>query len=440
MIGAWKKRPGYAKYLGTPNNDQITTLFSWRQNDSTTFHTYRYAGSTLHYSTNGTGSWTICGGGTLTEGAKIGYAVLDNTMLIGDGTAPTRFTTTGTSFGFASSGTIPFGEHWVQYQGRIWGARGTGVAGTATDVFFSTTGTAGDWTTDSSSIRIPGPGRINGLFKSNDRLVATKDSGEMYRYDGFNLVDLSTDLGPSSPQSIGEVEDFRLYLNRKGVFGYGGVRPEIVSNSVQRQIYNDVGEGITGTVFDNAPGVIHKFDYLVGVGTITDNLTDETIDDAILKYDFQLDEWVNWKFNNRPHAFHSYRDLNGDDRLIFGDSNGQAYTLGGTDLNDDGTAIEAVLEGVLHFGAPELDKKFNYVWAFSNPGNQSKIQVAITDTFTKGVKNWIDLKQNRDGVAESKFPSGSRGKLLHWKLSESSRDSRFHFYGLAIDVDFIERN
>jgi len=434
MIGGLKKRPGYSTYLGTPNNDQINTLFSWLQNDSTTLHTYRYAGSTLHYSTSGTGAWTICGNGTMTANAHIGNAVLDNTMIIGDGTAATRHTTNGTSF--TNTTSAPLAEHFTQFQGRIWAARGTAVSGTATDIIFSTTGTASDWSADSSSVRIPGPGRVNGLFKSNDRLVATKDSGEMYRWDGFNLVDLATDLGPSSPYSIGEVEDFRIYLNRRGFFGYGGVRPEIISNAVERQVYNDAGEGIIGTTFNEAPGVIHKFNYFASVGTITD----EEIADAIMKYNFQTNDWDNWQFADRPTAFHSYRDANGDEQLIFGNSGGQVFTLGGTDLNDNTSTIEAIAEGVSNFGAPELDKKFNFIWAFTNPGSQAKIQIAIEDTFTRGKKKWIDLKQTKDGVMEAKFPSGSRGKLLFWKVYEASRDSRFHLYGLSVSFDFIERD
>lgn len=438
MIGALRKRSGYTTYLGTPDNDKINTLFSWLKNDTTTLYTYRYSGSVLYYSTQGTGAWTVCGNGTMTGGAHVGHTVLDDTMIIGDGTAATRHTTDGTSF--TNTTSAPLAEHWATYQERVWAARGTATSGTATDMIFSTTGTATDWTTDSSSIRVPGPGRINSLFKSADRLVATKDSGEMFRWDGFSLVDLTTNLGPSSPYSIGESEDLRLYLNRKGVFGYGGNRPEILSNPIERQIYNDPGNGIVGTVFNDAPGAIHKFDYFCSVGTVTDDLTDETVADCILKYDLLHDEWGNWKFADRPTAFHSYRDEDGVEQLIFGDSGGQCYQLSGVTFNDNGSTIEAVAEGVIHFGVPELDKEFNFIWAFCNPGSQAKVQVAVEDTFTKGKKKWIDLKQTRDGVMEAKFPAGTRGKLLFWKVYEASRDARFHFYGFTVDADFVERD
>src|SRR3990167_3072988 len=444
-IGAWKKRRGYVTYLGTPDNAQVTTLFSWRQNDDTTLLTYRKSGGTLYYSTAGTGSWTIAGNGTLTAASHVGHTVLDNILILGDGTAATRHSI-GTLVGAGGGGTAftatsgaPLAEHFTQYQGRVWAARGTSVTGTNTDMFYSTTGTATDWTTDSSSIRIPGSGRVNALFKSNDRLVATKDLGQMYRYDGFNLVDLATDLGPTSAYSIGNVEDFRLYLNRRGVFGYGGNRPEIVSNPIQRQIYNNNGSAIAGTVFDNAPGVVHNYDYFASVGTVTDDLTNETIADCVLKYDYQLNEWVNWKFANRPYAFHSFKDRNVDQQLIFGDNGGQCYQLSGTATTDNGNTIESVLEGVLHFGAPESEKKFNHIWAFTNPGCQAKIQVAVADTFTKSKLNWVDLKATGDGITECKFPQGFQGKLLFWKLYEASRNAPWNFHGFTVDVDIEDK-
>jgi hypothetical protein len=433
---AWKKRPGYTTYLGTPDNAQVNSLFSWTKNDNS-LYTYRYSGSVLYYSTQGTGDWTVCGNGTFTGGALIGHAVLDDVMITGDGTAATRHTSTGTSF--TNTTSAPLASLFEEYQGRIYAARGTATSGVNTDLFYSTIGTASNWTADSSSIRVPGAGRIIGLFKANDRLVATKDSGNIFRWDGYNLIDLTTNLGPSSFQSVGSVEDYRVYLNRRGVFGYGGGKPELLSNAIERQIYNDSGSAIAGTTFDNAPGIVHKYDWFCSVGTITDDLTDETISNAILKYDVQHNEFVNWQFNNRPTAFHSYKDATGVEQFIFGDSGGQCYQLSGTATSDNNTTIEAKLQGVLNFGVPESDKKFNFVWAFTNPGAEAKIQVAIGDTFTKGTKKWVDLKQVTDGVMEARFPQGSRGKLLFWRLYESSRYVRFNFYGFTVDAEVIER-
>lgn len=434
--GNYTKRPGYISYLGTADGLPVNTLFSWIRNDGTTFHNYRYSGSVLYYSKQGTGAWTIPDNGTYTSNSHIGYAVLDDVMITGDGTAATRHTTSGTLF--VNTDYAPKSSQFIEYQGRIYSGRGTANAGTDTNWFYSSTGTATDWTTDSSSIRIPGEGKILSSFKSADRGIVTKDTGAIFKWDGDYLIDTVTNLGPSSPYSIVSMENNKIWLNRKGFYGFSGIRPQILSNAIERQIYNQANTGIAGSIFDTAPAGAYKYDYFCAVGTVTDDLTGKTISNCVMKYNYQDNEWANWKFSHTPTAFGSYKDQSGDEQLIWGDANGQCYQLAGTALSDAGLPIESELMGVLHFGSPETDKKFNYIWAFTNPGCQAKIQVAVADTFTKGKLNWIDLKQTQDGVMEARFPSGSQGKLLFWKLYEMSKDARWVFYGFSVDFDLIK--
>ena len=429
-IGGLRKRPGYVSYLGS-HGSQIDSLFEWHQNDGSTFWTYAAAGGSILYSTQGTGAWTICGNGTMTSGTHIGTAYLENTMIIGDGVVATRHTTNGTSL--TNTPSAPIAPYFTDYQNRIY------AGGTASSLFYSNVGTPSDWTNDSSSITIPGPGKISAVYKSQDRLVASKNSGVMHRWDGYNLFDMSTELGPSSYSSLGAVEGFKFGLNRLGFFAYTAGVPQLLSNQVERQIYNDRGSGIIGTTFDNAPGVLHKYNYYCTVGTITDDLTNETVEAGIMVYNFQQDYWRNYKFAHRPTAWLSYKDVSGSQQLIFGDGNGQCYTLGGTALSDNGAAIACSAEGVLNFGDPESEKDFNTIWAFFSPGSGAKFQVAPTDSFSKWSKKWIDLGDTSTGIVEFNFPSGSRGRLLSWRVSESSRESRFTFYGFSVDYDTIPK-
>lgn len=431
-IGAKKKRPGYITYLGTPDNSQINSLWNWTKDDGTTFWNYRASGSSIYYSTQGTGDWTICGNGTISDGAHVGNAVLENTMIIGDGAGTPKYTTSGTSFTDVVGAPVGAGQ-FTDYQNRIY------CNGTGSDKFWSTAGTAQDWLTDSSSIKIPGPGKITSVFKVSDRVISCKNSGVIFRWDGYNLSDLTTNLGPSSPYSLASIEDYKFFLNRKGIFGFGGDRPEIISNMIERQIYNDAGEGIAGTIFDTAPGVTHKYNYYLSAGTITDDLTDETISNCILNYDVQLDEWCNFNFGTLPTGWCSYKDASGNEQLIFGDSSGQCYTYGGTATSDNGSTIESIMEFIFYGGAPEVDKKYKNISLFFNPGCQAHCQVAIEDTFTKGKKNWYSVGDVSSGVAEFRFPPGSQGKLLFVKITEASRNTRFNFYGGAVDFDYIER-
>lgn len=429
QFGAKKKRPGYTTYLGTVNGGYVYDLLNFTQNSGTQFWNYRNNNGTLYYSQQGTGAWTLCGNGTFTAGSHIGVGTLEDTLIAGNGVAATRHTTNGTSF--TNTTAAPIASRFVDYQNRIY------AIGTANTMFWSTTGTPTSWTgSDSSSITIPGPGKLLDIMKVADRVVTTKNSGVVHRWDGYNLFDLSTNLGFTSPYSVGNVEDYRFGLNRLGVFGFGGNKPEITSNPIEKIIYNDAGEGIIGTTFDNAPGVVHKYEYMVSVGTVTDDLTDETILNAVPTYDYQANDWMIRTFANRPTAWLSYRDTSGSQQLIFGDSAGQCYTYGNNALNDNGSPIEVVMEGIIH-GSTLQDKKWSFFRVMFNPGCEAQVQIAISDTFTKGRKNWVNLGQAIDGSLDYKFPSGSRGKFLFWKIIESSRNSRLNFYAIEFDAEVI---
>ena len=179
---------------------------NFQLNNGTQFCNYRLSGGTLYYSQQGTGAWTVCGNGTFTNAVSMGNAILENTMIVGEGVGTTRHTTTGTSFTDTSG--APIAAYFVDYPNRIY------AAGTASTLFWSVAGTPTNWSgTDSSSISIPGAGRLNGLIKATDRVNTTKNSGLIHRWDAYNLLDLSTSLGPTSPQSLGSVEGFRFYIS-----------------------------------------------------------------------------------------------------------------------------------------------------------------------------------------------------------------------------------
>jgi len=418
------KRPGYGTYLPTLGT-KVETLFDWHRNNGTQFWNYAVAGGTLFSSQQGTGAWTVTGNGTVTSGDHVFHGVLEDTLMITSPNGTTRHSTTGTSFTDTSSAPVG-GVGVIQYQNRIY------IPGTASSMFYSTTGTPTDWTSDSSSITIPGPGKLLSGFISQDRLIATKNSGLMFRWDGFSLVDLATDLGPTSAKSIVNIEDFRFYLNRRGYIGYGN-KPTLISNPIQPQVYNNAGSAIAGTVFDTAPSGNYRYDIYTAVGTVTDNLTGETIINCIQKYNFQLDEWANYDFANLPTAYHTYKDAGGVERNIFGDSSGQCYTFGGTVTSDNGAVINATMQMMYHGGVPQYSKKWSWLYMFFNPGCEATVQIACEDVFNKGSKKWIDVGQAKNGFVEYGFPPNTRSKLLFIRVKESSLNTAFTYYGCACD-------
>lgn len=424
--GAKTKRSGYSTFLGTADGAQVNSLFSnyW----GTQLYLYRASGSALYYSTGGTGDWTLATNGTISNGGHVGYAVLGDTLICGDGAGSTRHTTNGTAF--TDTTLAPVGPHFEQYLNRIY------IGGTASTMFYSTTNDATNWSTsgtaDSSSLIIPGAGNLNKLFKNSDRLVASKTSGLMYRWDGYALSDMATGQGLTSPYSLAQKEGYHFFLNRDGYQGYGGVKPQLLSNKIQTQIRG----AITGTVFDNAPSVIHYYDYMTAVGTVTDTFTGRTITNCVQKYDFQKNEWLNWSLAHNPTAWHSYKDSDGVQQLIFGDANGQCYKFSSTDTTDSGTAIDAKIRMVVDGGKPEDDKLWRILTMFFNPGCTAKVRVAVADTYKEDFQKWVEIDDVTSGSCEFRFPSEtSRGKLLFIEVYESSKEAPFTFYGFTVEAD-----
>ena len=434
-FGGMTKRLGYSTYLGTPDNGTVNTLFSWTKNDGTSLFTYRASGSSLYYSAQGTGAWTICGNGTIGNGAHVSYGTLDNTLVVADGVGSTRHTTNGTAF--TDTTLAPVAVDISEYQNRIY------AAGTASSLFYSTTGTATDWSptspSDSSSPFIPGGWKLLKIFKGSDRLLATKNNLAMYRWDGGDLVDLATHLGPSSPYAIGEVEDFRFWINRLGVFTSNGGKPQLISNAVQNQFYNDDGTGIAGSVFDTAAGGVHQYNYYVSIGTVTDNLVGEQISNAVLVYDYKHNDFVNYRFANFPTAYHSYKDANGVQQLIFGDATGQCYTANSGN-SDNGVPIETSMQMVVHANTPFLSKEWGYIEVMTNPGCEAKLQVASADTFQAASKKWVEIGNLTNGFSQFRIPAESaRGRLLFIRIYDSGSTKPFTLYGINLTYNLIAR-
>lgn len=430
-LGAKTKRSGYGTYLGTmPNGSVVQDLANFTRNNGTQFWNYAYAGGLLYSSQQGTGAWTITGGGTFSAAGTLCAAVSNDTFFISDGVGTIVSSTDGTSFAAVAAAPIAVGlQH---FQDRLY------AAGTAQFVAYSNVGTPTDWVNNSSNFTAGGGGKLLTLFKSNDYLVAPKNVGDLFAWDGYNLTDMSTDYGPTSSRSIAALEDYRVYLNRLGFWGaLGAEKPKLLSNAIERQIYNKANGGIIGTTFNNAPAVAHQLKYYCTIGTVTDDLTSQTIPDAVAVYDYQQNEWGNYQYANRPTAYLSFRDENGVQQMIFGGGS-QVYQVQGTATTDNGVAIESAQEYVITAGQPESDKKWNYIWLFFNPGCEATVSVAYANTFTKASKQWISLGDAKDGVVEFKF-SGARSKFLFLKITDNSKDARYTFYGYTIDADIIDR-
>lgn len=433
--GAKSRRSGYTTFLGTADGQRVNSLWSWYNPATGTTNLYRASGSAVYYSLGGTGAWTLSGNGTISNGAYVGNGALGTVMIIGDGVGSTRHTGNGTAF--TDTTLAPIASQFTDYQQRIY------AMGTGSTVFYSTTGDATNWntsgTSDSSSLDIAGPGKLLSMFKAADRVIPTKTNGAMFRWDGFSLVDMATRSGPSSPYSIVEKEGVKYWLNRDGCQSYDGVRPTLISNAVQPQIYNKSGSAIVGSQFNIAAGEVYQDDWFLSIGTTTEDYTREQIPNAILKYNTKQNEFLNYQFANFPTAWHSYIDNNGVLQLIFGDANGQCYQLSGTATTDNGTAISSIMEVSIHMGIPELDKKWVWFTGFFNPGCEANVQIAASDYFDKDKLNWINLGDAINGVVSYRFPIETRSKFLFVKITDSSKNAPLTCYGFTVEADPIKK-
>lgn len=431
-FGAKRKRAGYSAFLGTVNSVQTKSLLSYYQNDGTSFWIYQQSGHKFWYSYQGTGDWTVPTNGTVNSTGRIGGAVLDNTFILGDGVVTTRHTTDGTTF--IDTPLAPIASQFVQYQNRIY------AMGTSSDLFYSTTNDGTNWntsgTSDSSSFKIPGDGKLQNIFKVADRLIAVKNSGQMYKWDGYNLIDMATIYGPSSPICVDKAEDYTFYVNRYGNYGFGGAKPQLLSNAIQRQFYNAQGSGIAGTEYLSIPAKVHNYDYLASVGTVTDDFTQKTINNCIIKYDYQKNEYLNWDLAHKPTSWLSYKDINGNQTLIFGSSTSQCYKFDGS-TSDAGSPINSELLYVFTMGGMTWQKKWNWFRGFFSPGCEAKAQVACSDTFTYQSLKWQNLGDLHDGMIEFRFPEGSRSRFLFLRIYESSTTAKWTYYGCSIDAQVM---
>ncbi len=426
--GAKRKRVGYGDYLGTLPA-RVNSMWQFQKNNGTQFWNYAAAGSKIYYSIQGTGDWTVAGNGTIANNAHVGNAILADTMILGDGIGSTRHTADGTTF--VNTTLAPPAPFFVEYQGRIH------AQGTSSTNFYSTANDPTNWqtsgTSDSSSFQVPGAGKLLQGYKVADRLVLPKNSGEMKQWDGYSLVDLATKYGPSSPYSIGDFEGYKLYINRFGINGHGGGQPELLSNPIQRQFYSSTGSAVAGTEFPTIPASTWYYNYIASVGTITDDFTNRPIANALMVFDYQKNEFVNWQFADRPTAIMSALDVDGNRNLYFGDANGKTSVMESQWTADDDASITAEMIFVFHLGSPGYPKDWKWYRGMFNPGCQAKVSYACTNSYTSDHLNWHDMGDVTDGVCEFHFPTNSRSRLLFIRIYERSTDTPFAFYGQEID-------
>ena len=458
--GIIAKRPGYTSF-GTSLGTQVNSIFDFPFQNNTTQYLYAYAGSLLNYSVQGTGAWTIAGGGTLANNAHIGNDVFNNILSIGDGVNPLKTSSNGTTF--TAPGSAPVAQYISNFHNRSYTTDGT-----SSIINYSVANDPTNWqnsgTSDSSLITAVSAGACTNIFTSGDRLIIPKNWGNMFSWDDTSLVDLSTVFGPGMPWSIKAIDSMSFYVNNLGVFSFDGATRTLLSNPVQRQFYNQHDTGMGAAILGTAGcSATYYWNYLVTQGTITDDFTGRQIKDSILLYDYQKNGFYNWQFADFPTAMNGYIDTNNSQQLMFGNSSGQVFKLSRTATSDNGAAIPSELvllfsynsqgENITRSSAQVIDgtgweKKWNWGRFFFMPGNEVNIQFAFSNSLQYQHLKWseaINTKdrvggfyQVSDGVVEIRFPNDPnnlpRSRFLFVRIYESSDNSSWQYMGATIDA------
>ncbi|MHB9161546.1 MAG: hypothetical protein ACYC6W_11790 [Nitrosotalea sp.] len=464
-VGGYSKRPGYGTF-GTSLGTQVNSLFSYApyptgsNGTNITMNVYVATGSLLQYSAQGTGAWTIAGNGTINNGNHVGWSVLNNVLILGDGVGSTRHTSNGTSF--TNTTDAPVAQYFSQFHNRIYASDST-----TSNMNYSVTNDATNWansgTSDSSFFVVANEGGIVNHFVAGDRLVISKQRGDLFNWDDTSLVDMSTKYGPSSPWGVSNIDDTYFYINQYGIFSFDGANKNLISNPIQRHFYNRLGSQIGTASWGTAPSVGHIWDYLVAVGTVTDDFTMRTVNNAIERYDFQKNQFTYWSFNDAPTAFHSFNDISNRRQLIFGGTSGQVFQTDITKTSDNGASIETEMVFLFNYSsqgeafsptaastlyASSYEKKWDWILLFFNPGDEVNIQYAFSNTLTYQHLIWSeaintngrggDYYQVSDGVVEIRFPrvenNMPRARFLFVRIYDKSDSSAWTYYGCRISA------
>lgn len=432
-IGAKTKRGGLEEFLDNPDNSQVNNLFTF--SSGTLNYLYRMSGTICYYyEIGGTAdSWTPVANGTFTGGGRVGHTTLYDTMILGNGLGSTRHTTNGTSF--TNTSLAPLAPYWSQLFGRVYAANDQ-------TLFWSSANDATNWqtsgTSDSSSIQLPGGGTANGLFSTYNRIIASKSSGIMHRWDSFSREQVPGNLAPTSDSAVADMDDLKLYANRLGIYSFTGNYPKLISRPIEKQFYNQENTGIPGTLFSQLAGGEYQYNYYLSQGSFTDPMTGYSLDRAVAVYDYLNNQYGNYQWPILPTAYGEYIDENGQSWQLIAGTSGQVYRVNPTLASDSGEAIEAYMEGFSVVGKDYKDKKIYRAWVHTNPGCQAKLQISMTNNIYETTRKWFDVGDLSRGVTYVEFPQDmNRGKYLFYRFYESSSDTPWTIYGITFEFDYV---
>lgn len=351
-IGCATKRDGYTAILNTPDASEILTLMPLEIGTIRKIIMINAAGKLYCADPAVDSTWGAAKlTGLSTTERWTGTLLHDDSgnpiFVLGNGLT-TYYTSDGITFTSGVAAGFPLAKYWTSFQERVYGA---GVPADKDVLHWCSIGNALNWSAvspnDSSSLNIDKffGGVIQFIKMLNDRVVIWKEK-LVKRWDEDYLRTVMSSDGLDAPYSVAEINGMAFSLDRNAIRLYDGSAPQELSSKIEDLIFG-IDFGTTNT--PRICGEVFKKKYYLSVGTITDEDGD-TISNAWIVYDYNKNSFWLYSLATQATAMCKLKCSDGVQRMYFGGTAGKVFQmfLGDT---DDGTEIEAVLDGHIFYPA-----------------------------------------------------------------------------------------
>ncbi len=368
-------------------------------------------------------------------GSRCGSAILNNKLLLGNGSNKTCYTSDGVNF--TDIADAPPCKYWIQWKGRVFGI-GSPLA--PSRLYYCRSMDLTSWANDPASVDSGGYLDVSpdfggggiGLDVEGDRLIVHKE-GCAYRVapDEFGrpVNCMSIGVSTSSHWSIGKSQDFNIgyFFDKNGFYEHTGETPKLISSPIQ-----DLVEGVTDSSMSDLFGHFFGYKYYCTMGasvTEDERLGGRTFTNPLFVYDVRLQECYLYTLGHVPTCFASWRDSSDVYNMYMGDTLGNTFKWDGT-YADNTTAIDGEIETWdIDFGSPHLKKHYERAWFYANPGCQSNILVGFDDG------DFSSIGDASKGEVQRVFGDEAQNKNnITLRILDSSSTVSSTFFGMVVRV------
>lgn len=269
---------------------------------------------------------------------------------------------------------------------------------------------------------------ITGIHPFRNNLVIMKEKRTAMitgtSREDYGIFNYDNSLGSIAHRSMQEYQDKLFYLGTKGIYAFDGVYNTKYSDAIDDLMASLNEENLY-------KGASIKWDNKYFLSTQKDN----TYSDTIIVFDGELGSFTKFTGINAS-CFSTY--LTGNDTyLYFGESNtGKVYQLfegSAGDITHDNTAnITASFTTKKYFtGDPNYINDIRHLWVEAKGHSSDTLTIKYrfdqNATYSSG---WTFNLSNR--FQRFVFPEGSYGRLIQFKVTNSSLLTPFEFFGFTI--------